>query len=577
MHTTSFALYKRLLSYSLKFKTILICSLVAVALAGIAEASLSYILKPILDKGFIEQDKIYMRYIPFFIIGTFLLMSIFSFLGNVGMQWVAQRVVVNLRTEMFEKILKMPVADFDKQPSGVLLSKLTYDVTQLLTISSFALVTLIKDSATIIGLLVIMFYNNWKLSLAILAVAPLVSFALRKISRRLRKLAKNIQGEMGELNHVVEESIRGHKELRLFNAFDEITNRFQKINKRLLSLNTKIMIASETASPLAQLPIVICIALLFSYSMKQVADQHLTVGEFISVLAAMAMLLNPIKRLTRLNESLQRGLAGAESIFQLIDQENEKTPNSSTPIILKGNIEIKDLNFCYLNSNKLALNKINLSIKAGETIALVGSSGSGKTTLANLLARFYEPSSGEILYDQTSLASINIQDFRKNIAYVSQNVILFADSILNNIKLGQADKTDEEVIFAAKQAHAFEFISELSNGFNTLIGENGTRLSGGQRQRIALARAFLKKAPIIILDEATSNLDNESEYLIQQAMQTLSRQCTTIIIAHRLSTIENADRIIVMRHGDIVEIGSHQELLTLNKVYANLYLAHEKS
>ncbi len=570
-HTTVF-LYKRLLSYTWRYKLRLFIALLAIIFAGLTEASLSALLKPILDRGFVAQDPTFLRWMPVIIIVAFFVMSLFSFIGNVGMQWIAQRVVMELRQAMFTQLLHLPVRQFDAQPTGMLLSKLTYDVTQLLTISSFALVTLVKDSATILGLLVVMFVINWQLSLIALLTAPVIAVMLRFVSKRLRKLARHVQGQMGELNHVVEETIRGHKELRLFNAFDEVNQRFSMINKKLMRLNVRIMVVSEVASPLSQLMIVLCVAGIIYYASAQVAENTLTVGGFLSLLAALVMLLNPIKRLTRLNESLQKGLAAAESIFELLDQPAETDQTTAQSITrLKGELCFDQVSFRYSAELPLALSNISFELPAGKMLALVGHSGSGKTTLAHLLAHFDVPESGKIKIDNQLISDMPLSAYRHNIAYVGQNVTLFADTILNNLTLGQKHRTLEEVIQACKNAYIYDFIMSLPLGFETVIGENGTRLSGGQRQRLALARAFLKDAPLLILDEATSHLDNESEYYIQQALQLLRQNRTVVVIAHRLTTIEKADLILVLQKGHIVESGQHQTLLQQEGVYYSLY------
>ncbi|GBU09310.1 lipid ABC transporter permease/ATPase [Gammaproteobacteria bacterium] len=573
----SLGLYKRLLKYTLKYKVILFFSLIAVGFAGLTEASLAALLKPILDQGFIGKDAFFIKMMPFMIVGAFLVMSGFSYIGNVGMQKIAQNVILNLRGQMFQKLLTIPIQRFDDQPSGVLLSKLTYDVNQLLTISSFALVTLIKDSATILGLLTVMLYSDWKLTLIALCAGPFIALILRFVSKRLRTLSHNIQNEMGELNHVVEETIRGHKEIRLYNAADAMNTRFNKTNSRLMKLNIRTMIISELSSPATQLMVVLFVAAFIAYAGNQVAQAQLTVGGFLSLLAAMVMLLNPIKRLTRLNESLQRGLAGATSIFALLDECDELSATTRITERFKGEIKITNLDFNY--GERVALKDINLHIQAGQTAALVGASGSGKTTLANLIARFYLPDTGSIVIDGHDISDIHLDDFRKNISYVSQNVVLFAGNISDNIALGQTNlntadilqSIDKAINKAIENANAAEFIRQLPARLNTLIGENGTRLSGGQRQRLAIARAFLKDAPILILDEATSNLDTQSEFLIQQAMENLSKNRTTIIIAHRLSTIEKADIIVVLDHGKIVETGNHEQLIAKNGAYAKLH------
>ena len=582
MQTTSLQLYKRLLSYTAQRRGILIFALIAIALSGIFEAGLFALLKPILDKGFFEKDPSFIQMMPFILIAVFLVKSVFAFLGNVGMQFVAQKVIQTLRQQMFDRLITLPIAEYDKNSSGSLLSKLTFDVNQLLTISSFALVTLIKDSAAIIGLLFVMFYNSWKISLIMFLIAPFVAIILRVVSKRLRKLSHKAQEDMGHLNHITEETIRGNKEIKLFNAYDFVRERFHKTNNQLQRVNVKIMVASETASPLVQLLIVFCVAGVISYASQQVSDDGLTPGAFLATLAAMVGLLNPIKRLTRLNESLQRGLAGAESVFKLIDAPIERDTAThhnpeKLPLQIKGNIHFDDISFQYDENLPNVFDHLSINIQSKETVALVGASGSGKSTFANLLAGFYSPTKGKILVDEYNLADLSLRDYRDHISYVSQHVVLFADTIANNIALGDPNPDMNRIIEATKNANAWQFIEALPEGLNTQVGENGGKLSGGQRQRIAIARALYKQAPILILDEATSSLDTKSEFNIQESIKVLSKDTTTIIIAHRLSTIEQADRIVVFEHGKIVEMGTHKELLEKNNIYASLYrLGEEK-
>ncbi len=566
-------LYRRLLRYTFRYKIRLLISLLCIGLAGLMEAGLAYLLKPILDQGFVEKDPQFIQRMPFLIVGVFLILAIVSVLGNIGMKWIAERVIYDLRRELFDKITRLPVATIESQAAGIFISKLTFDVMQLASISSFALLTLIKDSATIIGLVAIMFWSHWQLSLIALTCAPFIGFLLKKLSKRLRKISHALQDEMGQLNHVVEETLRGHREVRLYHAQNMLRHRFDHINQRLRRLNIKSAIAAEIASPITQVMLVISMAIIIWYASEQAMQNKLTVGGFVALLGAMAMLLNPIKRLARLNEQLQKGLAGTESIFAVLDLETEPDSERSTTqsIILRGDIVLKGLDFIYPQSDKAALHNINLHIQAGETIALVGASGSGKTTLANILARFYMPTAGDILCDGISIDALSLTDLRANIGFVGQHVMLFADSIAANIALGDPHPDLGRVEQAAKQAHAWEFIASLDGQLQHQVGENGVRLSGGQRQRLAIARALYKNAAILILDEATSALDTESEHLVRTALTTLQQGRTTIIIAHRLSTIENADRIVVLEQGMIREIGHHTELLALNGVYAKLH------
>lgn len=573
----SLGLYRRILSYTLIYKTTFILAMIAIAFSGLLEAGLFYLLKPILDEGFVGKNLAFIKLMPWLIVGLFILMSTLSFFGSMGTQWVAQKVIETLRYKMYCQLLTLPQADYDRETTGGYLSKLTYDVNQLLNISTTSLMILIKDSFIIIGLVVVMFVQNWKISAFVILTSPFIYLVLTKLARRLRSLARRTQSQMGALNHIAEESIKGHREIKLFSAYQEMEGRFAKINRDIRHLNMKIVVAAELSSPLSQVLLVICVAVVIWYASIQTVQDEFTVGGFLSLIAAMIALLNPIKRLTRLNEQLQRGFAGAEGVFELIDAKKEPNESQYQFSQIRGDIQFAGVEFSYENTQQKALKGVDLHIKPQETVALVGPSGSGKSTFANLLARFYQPTKGEILVDGINLTEVDLVNYRHYISYVGQNVILFADTIEKNIAFGQPSATKEEIVKAAQYANAYEFIQNLPQGFATLVGENGAKLSGGQRQRIAIARALLKNAPILILDEATSSLDTQSERLIQGALEHLSQDKTTIIIAHRLTTIEYADRILVLSQGQIVEEGDHQSLLKKRGVYYELYQTSQVS
>ncbi|WP_239990265.1 lipid A export permease/ATP-binding protein MsbA [Ignatzschineria cameli] len=572
----SLGLYKRILSYSFKYPLILITSLLCVVLGGFAEAGLFWLLKPILDEGFVDKNRLFIELMPWLVVGAFILTSVLNFAGSFGMQWISQRVITTLRVAMFDKLLHLPQTAFDKHSTGYFMSKLTFDVAQLMAVSSLTLVSIIKDSAMIIGLVTVMFVNNWQITLLVFLMAPFLYLILRYVSKRLRGISRRMQGHMGEFNHILEEGIRGQKEIKLFEAYDQVNGRFSKVNKDLRHLSMKSLVASQLASPVSQVFLVIFIAFVIWYASNQASADQVTIGSFISLLAAMVGMLTPIKRLVSMNEALQRGAAGAEGVFSILDAEGEKDQGDAKLSQVKGHIEFKDVTFQYEGSEVAALKEISLEIKPYETVALVGASGSGKSTFANLLSRFYNPTSGSISLDGKNIEEIELAAYRSAIGYVGQHVILFADTIAKNISFGNEFSTEEAIEKAAQFANANAFIEKLPEQYETVIGENGAKLSGGQRQRIAIARAILKDAPILIFDEATSSLDNESEYAIQQALKELSREKTTIIIAHRLSTIEHADKIVVFDQGRIVEVGTHQSLLEKAGYYAKLYRVDKK-
>ena len=572
----SLGLYKRILSYSFKYPLILIASLVCVVLGGFAEAGLFWLLKPILDEGFVDKNRFFIELMPWLVVGAFILTSALNFAGSFGMQWISQRVITTLRVQMFDKLLHLPQTAYDKHSTGYFMSKLTFDVAQLMAVSSLTLVSIIKDSAMIIGLIIVMFVNNWQITLLVFLMAPFLYLVLRYVSKRLRGISRRMQGQMGEFNHILEEGIRGQKEIKLFTAYEQMSDRFTQVNKHLRHLSMKSLVASQLASPVSQVFLVIFIAFVIWYASNQASADQVTIGSFISLLAAMVGMLTPIKRLVSMNEALQRGAAGAEGVFSILDADGEQDKGCEKLPQVKGHIEFKDVTFCYEGSDIAALNEISLEIQPYETVALVGASGSGKSTFANLLSRFYNPTSGSISLDGKNIDEIELESYRSAIGYVGQHVILFADTIAKNISFGNKSSTAVAIEKAAQFANASDFIERLPQQYETIIGENGAKLSGGQRQRIAIARAILKEAPILIFDEATSSLDNESEYAIQQALKELSREKTTIIIAHRLSTIEHADKIVVFDQGRIVEVGTHESLLEKEGYYAKLYRVDKK-
>ncbi|HXH03096.1 MAG TPA: lipid A export permease/ATP-binding protein MsbA [Candidatus Competibacteraceae bacterium] len=570
-------LYYRLLRHVRPYWRVFAAALAGTLVLGLTEWLLAALLKPLLDGSFVHKDPTLIAWMPLALVGLFLLRGSADFVGSVGMQWVAHKVVADLRDAMFARLLSLPTQRFDDQSSGTLLSKLTYDVTQVMSASTQALVTLVRDTVAVSGLLAYMFWVNWQLSLIALLIAPAIAGAVKLISRRLRRLSRELQEAMGGLNHIIDEALQGHREIKIFGGADYERGRFARINQRVRRFNLKLAIASEASTQFVQLLTVCALGTVIYLAALQSAADQLTVGGFVSLFGAMAMMLAPLKRLTKVNEQLQRGLAAAESIFGLLDEPPEPDQGQERLPPVVGRVSFQGVRFRYPRQSEDVLAGIDLEVRPGETIALVGASGSGKTTLMALLPRFYEPSAGVIRLDGRDLRELRLAELRAQIAYVGQQVVLFNDTVRANIAYGaRATATEEEIIAAARHAHAWEFICELPEGLDTLIGENGARLSGGQRQRLAIARALLKDAPLLILDEATSALDTRSERLVQQALDTLRRGRTAFIIAHRLSTIENADRIVVLHKGRIAEIGSHTELLTRGGVYAGLYRMQER-
>lgn len=572
---TSLAQYKRLLRHVRPHWRIFLVSILGTIVLAATQPAMPYLMKPLLDGSFVAKDPQMIVLVPLLLIALALIQGLATIVSSVAMEAVATRVVLNLRELMLQKLLVLPTRFYDNNSAGVVLSKVTYDVEQLTSSASTVIVTLIRDSVSIIGLLALMLYLNWKLTLIAFALIPAVAFFVQTVSKRLRMINRSLQKRMGEMTHVLEEVITGSKVIKLFGGQEHEARRFFESANKVRQFKMKAALAHNSSVQVNQLVAVSGLALLAYLSAQQSATGGFTVGEFVAFFGAMAMILSPLKKLTSINNELQRGLAAAESVFALLDEQPEPDLGQVDLPSPQGRLEWRDMEFHYSEPDKdtaATLENIRLTVAPGENIALVGPSGSGKTTLASLIPLFYRPSRGQILIDQTDICELPLSVLRANVSLVSQDVFLFNDTIRANIAYGiNSQATDEQIREAARAANALEFIEQMPETFDTTIGDNGVRLSGGQRQRLAIARALLKDAPILILDEATSALDTESEQLIQEAMERLRTGRTTITIAHRLSTIENADRIVVLKDGRIVESGSHRELLAKNGLYKKLH------
>lgn len=565
-------LYFRLLRYVRPHTRVFALSLLGTVIAAATEPLIPALIQPLLDGSFVAKDPHSIRLVPLLLVAVFIIRGLAIFVGALAMEWIAQRVVTDLRGDLFARLLTLPTRYFDDHSAGNLLSRLTYDVTQVMSATTQALVTLVRDGLTVIGLLGWMLYLNWKLSLLAFLIAPGIALIMRLVSRRLRRLSRELQDLMGDLAHVIDEVLQGHKVIKIFGGQEYERARFHRVNNRVRHFNLKLAAASEGSGPLVQLLAIFALGTMIYFASLQSAANQITVGGFVSLFGAMAMLLAPIKRLTKVNEQLQRGLAAAEALFALLDEPPESDHGTRSLGRARGEVCFQQVSHRYRAEGAPVLEQFDLSVQPGETIALVGPSGSGKTTLMALLPRFYELDSGRILLDGLPINELHLAELRANIAYVSQDIVLFNDTVAANIAYGAGFEVSEaRILEAAEHAHALDFIRELPEGLATLIGENGARLSGGQRQRIAIARALLKDAPILILDEATSALDTQSERKVQQALDTLRRGRTAFVIAHRLSTVENADRIVVLDRGRLIESGTHGELLALGGLYASLY------
>ncbi|HEY0665911.1 MAG TPA: lipid A export permease/ATP-binding protein MsbA [Gallionella sp.] len=569
---TSSQLYLRLLGYVKPYWRVFALSILGMAVMAATEPLLPALLKPMLDGTFVEKDETVMRLVPIFILVIFLVRGIASFVGTYAINWVGNKLVMDLREEMFRKLLALPTRYYDDHATGNLISRLTFDVTQVTAAATSVVTITIRDSIIIVGLLGWLFYLNWKLTLLSLLMVPVIAFIIRTINVRLRNASRDSQRAMGDITQVIEESVTAHKVVKLFGGQQYEGSRFSEQANWVRRHTMKQAAAAAINVPIVQMVAAVALSVIIYIVTEQTRTDQTTVGGFLSFVAAMLMLTAPLKRLTSVSEFMQRGLAASESIFELLDTPGEVDTGKTTIGRAQGRLGFEHVTLSYQQDDRLALNDICLEIPAGQSVALVGASGSGKSTLANLVPRFYLPGSGRITLDGHDLSDLTLASLRANIALVSQEVVLFNDTVAANIAYGQMREVpEEEIIAAAQAAHAMEFIRDMPEGLQTLVGEKGVRLSGGQRQRIAIARAILKNAPILILDEATSALDSESERHVQAALETLMQGRTSLVIAHRLSTIEKADHIVVMQKGEIVETGTHAELLAKGGVYAQLH------
>ncbi len=569
---TSTELYLRLLRYVTPYWRVFALGILGMTVVAATEPALPALMKPLIEGTFIDKDPDLIRWVPAAIVALFAVRGAAAYVAAYALGWVGYRLVTDLRNAMFEKLLTLPSAFYDEQPSGGLISKLTYDVTQVSAAATSALTIIFRDTLAIVGLLSYLLWLNWKLTLLAFVIAPLIVGVVRVLGVRLRNSSREVQQAMGYITQVIEETIGGHKVVKLFGGQDYEKRRFDQEADRVRRHLMKQVSAVAASAPIVQLIAAVAMAAIIYYATLQTSAAQLSVGEFAAFITGMLLLTAPLKRITDINEYLQKGLAASESVFHLVDLDAE--PDRGTTAIgrARGEIRFDNVSFSYGDPGRLALDSVNIAIAPGETVALVGASGAGKTTLANLVPRFYHPARGRVVLDGHDLEALTLASLRANIALVSQDVVLFNDTVAANIAYGMMNSaTEKDIVAAAEAAHAMEFIREMPQGLATLVGENGLKLSGGQRQRLAIARALLKNAPVLVLDEATSALDSESERHVQAALEALMRGRTTIVIAHRLSTVEKADRIVVLDRGRIAETGTHRELLERGGIYDKLY------
>ena len=589
--------FKRLMGYLLPMKSMFAISVFGLITYGLVDATFIAFIKPFIDEGFAGQagnisqmpsvggvadvvssggfraNSDILTIAPFVVVGLFTLRGLANFVATYGISYMSAELIMKMRQQVFEHYLTLPVSYIDRENTGNLISRVTFDTEQIARASGSALISIVRDSVTVLGMLVLMFWYSWKLSLCILVIAPMMGVVIALVSRRFRKVSRQIQSAMGGVTATTEQMVKGHKNVLAFGGQQTEATRFADINDLNRKQNMKLAVAQAISQPTIMIIGSFALAFVLYAASLESMNTELTAGTFATILGAMLAMLQPIKNLARVNAEFQRGIAACTTIFELLDTEPESDTGKHQVERVSGYLQFKDVSFRYPEQDRLALAHISFDVKPGQTLALVGRSGSGKSTIANLVTRFYiELEQGNILLDGTSIYDYDLKNLRSHVALVSQQVTLFNDSIANNIAYAYpGDVSREQIIEAATLAHAMEFIDDLPDGLDTMVGENGVLLSGGQRQRIAIARAMLRDAPVLILDEATSALDTQSEKAIQQGLENLRQNRTSVVIAHRLSTIESADQILVVDQGKIVESGNHTSLLEQDGMYAKLY------
>lgn len=560
-------IYLRLLKYALKYKFILSLSIFSLLILALTNTGFLALIKKITDEGLVEKSSESLILLPIALLILMIIRASSGFVSSYSMRWVSRKIVEDLRYDTFKRIMSLPVQYFDRYAAGNIVSKLTYETEQLSTIVTKIALDAIRDMLTVIGIVGYMLYLDWLLTMIFAVMAPIMALYLKKVSPRLRGAGSEVQQSMGDMTRISEEAIASQRIIKIFGTALFELKRFTNISIRNRKMHTKLAKLSGINSLVIEILSAIALSLVVFYSIN-----HFTAGEFAAFVGALLLLISPIKKITAINEQIQVGLAAAKSIFTVMDQLKEIDGGRKILGRIKGDIVFKNVDFSYFSEKNTAIKNISFSVKAGQKIALVGKSGGGKTTLINLIPRLYEIDNGEILIDKKNIQSFKLNSLRHKIALVSQDTILFNDSIYNNIAYGSSKRSKfSDIKKAAKAANALEFIEKLPNGFNHIIGDRGIKLSGGQKQRIAIARAILKNAPILLLDEATSALDSVSEMHVQKALDNLMKKRTSIVIAHRLSTIINADNIFVIHEGALVEEGTHDQLIRKKGRYTSLY------
>ena len=565
------ATFRRILSLLSPYKSRLLLVLVAMSITAATEPAVAAMMKLLLDKGFSEARNFSLWLVPLFVVGVFVIRGLSTFTTTYLMSAISGRLISTLRQQMFRRLLDVPLDFYRDNSTGKIINAMMLEVNQVLDLIRSVMIVVIRDSLTVIGLLSYLFWLNWKLTLVIIVLGPVIAFVIRITAQRLKRLIVQNQTLTAELTQTIEETTRAQHVIKIFGGQQYESRRFEQRSERLRGFMLRVASTSATTEPITQFINSLSVSVIIMIALAQAGDGNMTVGGFASFITAMLMTLTPLKHLAAVNGPLQRGLAAGSTVFGIIDS----APERETGVVLheraSGKLDFEHVGFSYPNQKQAALSDISLSIAPGETIALVGMSGGGKTTLVNLVPEFFAPTEGRILLDGQPISDIALTSLRAQMAMVSQHVVLFDDTVAANIAYGDPQPNRQKIEEAARAAHLSDVIDNLPEAYETMIGDNGMRLSGGQRQRLAIARAIYKNAPILILDEATSALDTESERAVQMALDTLMKNRTTLVIAHRLSTIEHANRIVVLQEGRIAEIGSHAQLLAANGVYAHLY------
>ncbi|MET3434541.1 subfamily B ATP-binding cassette protein MsbA [Herbaspirillum seropedicae] len=562
---------KRLAALHWPYKKRLAVAFIAMIVTAATEPVVPYIFQVLLDKGFVGKPAFSLWLVPVAVIGIFFIRGIATFTSSYMMTWVSTRILNELRRQMFARMLDLPLHFYATNTVGKVINSMMFEVQQIIDMVTKVFTSILRSALTVLGLLAWLLYLNWVLTIVTLVLLPLVTLVVRTTGKRLKKLNRDSLAVNAEMTQVIEETTRAQQVIKIFGGQDYEKERFNRRAENLRSYTMRMTAAFSSTVPITQLMTATAVAVVIVMALIQSGNGQITVGGFVSFITAMLMLLTPLKQLAEINGPLQRGMAAAEEVYKLIDKTTERITGEALAGRATGQLDFVEVGFAYPGHEQLALKNINLHVEAGETIAFVGMSGGGKSTLVSLIPGFYSCSSGEIRLDGRDIETISLPSLRQQIAMVNQNTVLFDDTLAANIAYGDAHPDPARVEAAVEAAHLNDVVAGLPEGLQTRLGDNGSRLSGGQRQRVAIARAIYKDAPILILDEATSALDTESERAVQAALDRLMQGRTTFVIAHRLSTIERADRIVVLAHGQIAEIGTHQALLEQEGVYANLY------